>query len=349
VSRDGLRVAVARDLDALEDAADEWDDLLRRQPLPSPTLTTAWLSAQRGEGEPRVVLARREGKLVAGGAFRVTRAGRLRTATWLGGNRLPGILADPEEPPEVGADVIRAMRDECEILWLTRVNSLGPTEAAVAAALPWARWTQVESPAYMTPLPPPRLAHARSRAAYESRRAERKGAKLEIAVARRPGEILAAFDRLVELYLRRWETDEAAGAAYSDVATEQERYRQLLPVLAARDTVRIVEVLDGGRLLASLLGLVHGAGAFFHTTATDPSPALRGPGHLAMLAWVDEAIALGATGMYLGRGGGHPQGPKARLGATEVPLVDVLASSSRSLQPVLAAAAAVRSRVPSIR
>jgi CelD/BcsL family acetyltransferase involved in cellulose biosynthesis len=266
----------------------------------------------------------------------------VRVGTWLGGNRLPGLLSDGDAPLEAASKVVETMRGECEILWLTRINPLGSTRASVAAALPWARSTPVVPSGYLTPLPPPRLEYARSRAAYETRRAERKGVALRVLVSRRPEEVLEAFDRLVALYLLRWGDDRQAGSGYSDVVTERATHRRLLPDLAARDAVRIVEVVDGDHLLASVLGFVHGTGALFHTTATDPTSAVRGPGHLAMLAWVEEAMALGATQMYLGRGGGDPQGPKARLGATEVPLVDVLAATTRLLQPGLGAAAAVR-------
>lgn len=166
-----------------------------------------------------------------------------------------------------------------------------------------------------------------------------------MAVSRGPDEIVEAFERLVTLYLRRWSSDRDAGDAYSDVVTERARYVRLLPALAARNAARIAEVLDGETLLASVLGFVHGSGALFHTTATEAASPVRGPGHLAMLAWVEEAMNLGATEMYLGRGGGDPQGPKARLGATEIPLVDFVAASRRSFQRGLRAALAVRSHV----
>jgi CelD/BcsL family acetyltransferase involved in cellulose biosynthesis len=345
VSSGRLQVEIARDPDALESIADEWNELVGRQPLPSPMLSTAWLSDYMAARAPRLVLVRRGGRLVAAGAFRITRHGPFRVATWLGGNRLPGLLGEPDGPLDAVSRVVETIRQECEVLWLTHVNPLGPTLAAVAAALPWARWTAVAPGGYVTPLPPTRLTHARSRAAYETRRANRKGARLTIEVSARPAEVGEAFDRLVGLYRSRWRDDERSGDAYSDIVTEHRRYARLLPALAAENAVRIVEVLDGDHLLASLLGLVHGSGAVFHTTATDPTPAVRGPGHLAMLGWVEEATALGASVMYLGRGGGHPEGPKLRLGATELPLVDVLAAGSRSLQRGLTAALAVRSRL----
>ena len=332
-----LRVETASGREALTALGSEWDALVDRQPLPSPLLGTDWLRGMRaGDPGATIVLARRGGELVAGGAFRRARIGPASVGTWLAGARLPAVLAADDEPGAARA-VVAAMADRCDALWLPRVPALGPTMGAVGSAAPWRRATVVEPPGYVVPLPAPRLDHARDRAAYAVRRASRKGAEIHVVTTADPGEIGGAFDRLVKLYRERWRGREEAGSRYSDVAEVPGRYLSMLPVIAAAGRVRIVEVYEDADLVASLLGLLSGRGALFHTTATRPDGALRGPGHVAMLAWVEEAAAAGAEIMYLGRGAGRPEGPKARIGAEALPLFDVLAAPSPRRQSALTA------------
>ena len=330
-----LRIEAASGGDAYDALGESWDTLLHDQPLPNPLLASEWLRRTRSRAsDATVVLARRGGELVAGGAFRRTRTGPVTVGTWLGSARLPSVLAADGEGG-AAREVVEAMLDRCHALWLPQVPDCGPTHRAVRAAAPWRRATRVDPPGYVAAVPPPRLEHARARAAYALRRAARKGADVRVQTSTHPDEIAAAFDRLAELYAERWRGRERAGARYSDVAAAPGRYRTILPRLAAKGRVRIVEVYEGTALTASLLGLVSGRGALFHTTATRPGGALRGPGHIAMLGWVDAAAAAGAEIMYLGRGAGGPEGPKARIGADELPMFDVLLAPSPRRQSAL--------------
>jgi CelD/BcsL family acetyltransferase involved in cellulose biosynthesis len=319
------------------EALDEhWDDLVDRQPLPSATLTSAWLRGLRPTGTPVLVLVRRGDSLAAGGAFRRRRVGTANVATWLGGIRLPGILS-ADGDAEAAAEVIRSVLAHCDALWLPATPPLGPTRPALDLVAPWRRSTATTPCGWMIELPPPRLEHARARAAYALRRAERNGAAVTTCVRREEREQAQSFDRLVRLYRERWRGRESEGNRHSDIAVEQERYHALFAALAERRKARIIEVFEDDRLVASTLGFLTGKGALFHTTATEPGGALRGPGHVAMLAWVDEAVDAGAEAMYLGRGAGEPEGPKARLGARPIELMDVLAAPSRARQRVLEA------------
>src|SRR5262249_35788637 len=91
--------------------------------------------------------------------------------------------------------------------------------------------------------------------------------------------------------------------------------------MAVRGAVRLVEVFQDGELIASILGLISGRGALFHTTATRVVSHLRGPGHLAMLTLVEEAVSAGAEVLDVGLGGGNPEGPKGKLEPLNVPFV----------------------------
>src|SRR4051812_3092301 len=146
VATEGIHVETASGRAALAVLGDDWDRLLGRQALPSPLLATAWLRETRADDEgATIVLARRGGTLVAGGAFRRARVGPLTLGTWLAGARLPAVLAADDEP-DAAREVVAAMLERCHALWLPRVPAAGPTLRAIGSAAPWRRATAVEPP-----------------------------------------------------------------------------------------------------------------------------------------------------------------------------------------------------------
>jgi CelD/BcsL family acetyltransferase involved in cellulose biosynthesis len=326
-----LTVDVAAGDRALAALGAEWDALLHRQPLPSPTLGSRWLWSMAVPEGALVVSVRRGGTLAGGGAFRIRRAGPIRLATWLGGARLPDVLAAPHVE-EAAARVLEAALEQSHALWLPHTPVGGAAWRALEAVAPWRRAALVHPCGWVVDLPPPRLDHARRKAAYARRRAARRGAEIAVSVWRDPDDVGPAFERLVDLYRNQWRGREAEGSRRSDVVTRADRYRELLPALAVAGRVRIVEVLEDGRVASTKLGLLAGRGALFHTTATAPGGSLRGPGHQAMLAWVEAATAAGAEVMYLGRGAGEPEGPKARLGPSRLDFANVLVAASARRQ-----------------
>jgi len=343
-------VDVASGVRAVDVLGAEWDALLHRQPLPSPTLSSRWLQSMASprDGGQFIVLARRDSMLVGGGAFRTRRTGPVRLTTWLGGTRLPDLL---EAPGGDGAaeGVLETALERSHALWLPHTPVGGAAWRALDAVAPWRAAARVSPCGWMVDLPPTRLDHARHKAEYAVRRAERRGAAVAVAVWHEPEGVRAAFERLVELYRDQWRGREAMGSRHSDVASGADRYRELLPALAAAGSVRIVEVREDGHVAATKLGLLAGRGALFHTTATAPRANLRGPGHLAMLAWVDAAMAAGAEVMYLGRGAAEPEGPKARLGPRRLDLVDVLVAPSAREQRRLNALRGLATRLRRLR
>jgi hypothetical protein len=341
--RGGWDVELLEGAEALRALDEEWDALVDRQQLPSATLASDWLRLLHGGESALVVQVRKGGALIAGGAFRRLWFGPF-AATWFGGARQPGILAAPGFEA-AAAEVVRALLARSYALWLPRISAVGPTRPAIHTVAPWGRETSISPGGYMIELPPPRLERARSKNGYALRRAARHGAQITVAVRREEHELLGAFQRLSALYRRRWRGREDERDRHSDIIPAAPRYHALLPLLARRDRARIVEVFEGDQLVASTLGFVTGRGALFHTTATEPDGRLRGPGHVAMLAWVEEAMAAGAEVMYLGRGAGEPEGPKMRLGAHEVPLFDVLLARSAVQQRVMEFGTAARAPI----
>src|SRR5437762_12858770 len=99
-----LEVRVARGPGACELLDERWDALVRRQALPNPTLSSAWLRAlvpvERGEFVTIAVLSGE--RLVAGAALAVTPLWGKRgpvISRWLGSpasQRLPDVLLDPK-------------------------------------------------------------------------------------------------------------------------------------------------------------------------------------------------------------------------------------------------------------
>lgn len=122
-----------------------------------------------------------------------------------------------------------------------------------------------------------------------------------------------------------------------------------LTLLAEAGSVRIVEVFENSYLVATVLGLLVGRGAGFHTTATRLGGRLTSPGHLALLTWTDIARDEGATTMVLGRGAGNPEGPKRKLGAIEAPFATFLVARSEPLQRLLERALRVRRTLSGLR
>jgi hypothetical protein len=323
-----LDVQIVEGASAISVLDRSWDELVERQQLPSPMLLAEWLKAVGEFQRAFVVLVSRRGTLVGGGAFRRLRVGPVDAATWLGGARLPGVLGARGDD-QAAAAVVNGALDCTGAVLLPRVPAVGPTLAALGSTVQWRSARRVTPPGYLVKLPPPKLEKARAKSEYSIRRASRKGAEIEVKTRSHESELMPAFERLCDLYRGRWRGREDEGNRHSDIVVATSRYEVVLLGLARSGRVRIVEVFENDSLVASVLGFTAGRGALFHTTATKTAGALRGPGHIAMLAWVDEAMKMGCTAMYLGRGAGEPEGPKGRLGATELPLYDVVAARTR--------------------
>jgi hypothetical protein len=338
---------VAAGPDALRLLDTAWDELLLAQAKPDPTLTGGWLRhlAAAGVGEPLVVRVEAGSRLVACGALEVRRelAGR-RVGMWLGFGPLvfgPDILVDPRRP-WAAEPAARALLEAVDALVLYPVPADGPLVRALARLAPWGDVSSL-GVSFESPLPPPRLGDMARKVAYELRRGRRRGS-VEVAVRQEPEELAEALERLFELHAERWAGRPDAIPRFGASEAQRAWYRDALGDFARHGRVRIVEVVEGGRVVASVLGLLAGRGALFHTSATRAGSAIRRPGHVAMLAWADEAVASGATWLRLGGTGGNPEGPKRALGAEPYERVRVVVAGRRIGQPVLRTVRALRRR-----
>jgi hypothetical protein len=328
-----------------------WDDLVLRQRLPNPTLLSTCqrhlLSLARGT--PCIVTATVGDRLVAAGAFEVpTALGRRgpRIAVWLGPGRLlnhPDIIVDERaENTRAAQAIMAAILDQAHGVYLGKAETTGPAARALRDLTPW-HLVRPSVEGWVVSLPPTSHSHLVRKAQWAERRAQRLGAVVTVRISRTPSEVAPALERLFGLYRQRWRDRDDEIDRFARRKSQRSWYRAMLAEMAGTGTVRIVEVFEDDAPVASLLGLVAGRGALFHSTATSLGARIWGPGHRAMLAWAEEAHASGATTMDLGRGSGEPGSPKARLRPRRVPFAKIVAGSSPRLQlgVVLAGDAAV--------
>jgi CelD/BcsL family acetyltransferase involved in cellulose biosynthesis len=341
-----LSVRVAHGPEAADLFDSAWDDLVLRQRVPNPTLCTPWMRhyLQLERATPYAVTVSDGPTLVAAGAFAVREPlGRHgpRIARWLGPGRLlnqPDVLGDAGASRTAPARVLmETVLEDVHGVHLGKAPLDGSAVRSLRAVAPWTHEERAED-GWLVVLPPKRHARLVQKTRYAERKVERLGGRVRVEVWRRPTDVVPALERLYLLYLERWRERGGELGRFASPASQRSWYRSVIAEAAERGTVRLVEVFENDILVSSLLGLLAGRGALFHTTATRPGGKLWGPGHRAMLAWAEEAERSGATRMDLGRGSAEPGSPKARLGPTPIPFGKVIAASSRRWQGSVVAA-----------
>ncbi len=349
-----LRVRVYRGADAAGVLDASWDDVVAHSAIPNPTYSADWLRELLGEahGVPLAVIVDSGHEVVAAGLFEVRAfAGRR-------GLRLARTVADGLSLVSQDLPVVRGMRDAPRLVvealfeeahaFELQCPAGGDLAQAVATRAPWCR-SRPDFPGWATPLPPPKLGHARTRAEYEIRRAERAGAHVAVDVLAEPDHVAKALERLFELHELRWQGRPHALPRFSTTERQRALYRRAVAALARSGRVRIVEVREDDTVVASCLGLLHGRGALFHTTATRTGGRLRSPGHVAMVAWADVAGFAGAEVMALGQSADQPEGPKSRIGSVAVPYALLFAGRSRAAHRLVDRSMRLRRRAQRFR
>jgi CelD/BcsL family acetyltransferase involved in cellulose biosynthesis len=325
---------------------DRWDDLVRRQPLPNPTLSATWLRhLVEWEGEPVAIVVEQNGALLAAGAFGLYRpGGRVGPtfARWLGDHRQwfsPDVLVDPDTP-SAGEIVIDALLGLADVVHLPAAEN-GAAYVALRAKVPWLS----ELPGaegWIAPLPPPRTEDALRRFEKDSRRAERRGAEVAFRLASTPDEVIAALERLFVLHAERWRNRQGEIPRFSTTDAHRAWYRRVVAAMAERGEVLITEVMEDGEVFASDMGFVAGHGGVTHTTAVRLGGRLDEPGRATQLQLCLALEAAGVRAIDLGWGACEPGSPKSGLGPTRVVVKRLLAAGSRRSQRALDGASRLR-------
>ena len=235
---------------------DRWDDLVRRQPLPNPTLSATWLRhlVDWEEGQPVAIVVEQEGALVAAGAFGLYRPAGLvgpTFARWLGDHRQwfsPELLVDPKVSA-AGEAVVDALLGLADVVHLPAAAH-GATYAALRATVPWL--TELPgAEGWIAPLPPPRMEEALTRFRRDCRRAARRGAEVTLRLASSPDEVVVALERLFVLHVERWRMRGGEIPRFSTTEAHRAWYRRMVAAMAERREVLIAEVMEDGELFAT--------------------------------------------------------------------------------------------------
>ena len=349
-----MRVTVARGEEAALALLDDprWNELVRGQPRPNPTLLGGWQRALMGLklGVPIVIAVEHGAELVAGGPFGLHRAlgGRLSYATWLGRAFQPfspDVIARTSEAVDVLVD---ALLGEVDIVRLWALAE-GSTVAAVERRAPWGSVRPAPSGTLVVELPTPTRPRLLRSLAKDERRASRAGVRVETWVTTDPEAIARALERLFRLHRERWWGDPQENANFSTSAETRALHRNAVAAVAREGRAQIVEIAEDGRLVASHLSLLAGRGGVAYTMAMRRGKGLASPGHRAYVVAIDELQAAGCEVVDIGGGTLDPASPKGRLKPTHEPFVEVFVAASPRLQRMANSALAGRATVRRIR
>jgi CelD/BcsL family acetyltransferase involved in cellulose biosynthesis len=296
-------VETARDEAAFVALAPEWDALVHAMPRPAPLLLHAWLHEWwrhfGAGGELAVVVARRDGRLVAAAPFLIRRRHGIRVAELLGAHDSAprDLLLAPGERPETAKAVLDALAREPFDL----VNVFGlPAGSLLARVAPRLELVErVEAPVLLMPEgfdeAYKRKTSSKSRNLHRRRLrqlGEAAGAT-EFVLARSADELDRALDAAFRLHTLRW----AGRPDRSTFGTAEGRrfYRAALARMAALDVGRILVLEAGGVPVAFHYYFILGTVMHVHRLAFDPAYGRLSPGLVCTLEALRAAADEGVT------------------------------------------------------
>lgn len=279
--------------DGLGARAREWDDLVARQPLPSPFLLSWWVDLA-AEGRPVVLhcVDATDGSLVGGAALQLDRIGRgpasLERVRCLGQGELApdhlDVVAVPGREQEVCRRVIGWLRRPgARVVDLDGLAATGRLAGALASSeidRTGAPWTPL--PADPADYLADRPGTLRSTISRSRKRFDKVGA----SVRRVPAEEAdRALDTLASLHDDRWADESGFLAAW-------DRFRAAAHDGIASGAVVIHELrAANGRVVATELDLVSGDRLAFYQAGRDTDRDWRGSGSVLKAAIIDWACS----------------------------------------------------------
>jgi CelD/BcsL family acetyltransferase involved in cellulose biosynthesis len=308
-----VAVETVRDADGFAALAGEWDDLVLAQPRPSPFLLHGWLLEwirhYGPDGEVRVLVARRDGRLVGALPLIVNRVAGLRVLQFLGATQsaLGDLLLADGGDDEAGRALVAAAsggrHDLADLFGL-------PAGSRLAATLPASRLRlveRVEAPVLDLSAGWDEVYRSKTsskkRNLHKRRRRQlaEQGTELTTEVARTVEELEPALEDAFRLHELRW----AGRPDGSHFATETGKrfHRAALRAVGAQDRIRIVTLKLDGRAIAFHYYFLLAGRMYVHRLAFDPALARLSPGQVNTLDALEAAAAEGATLVeYLGGG-----------------------------------------------
>jgi CelD/BcsL family acetyltransferase involved in cellulose biosynthesis len=297
---------------AFAELREDWDELVRTMPRPSPFLLHGWLLEwlrhYGGESELAVQAAFRDGRLV--GAFPLFRKSwrGLRVARFLGGAHpsLADLLLAPGEDGAVGAALLERASSEHDFAELfglagqSRAASIaGPAQLQLfeRAVAPVLELTDDWDAIYAGKVSSSRRKDERRR----RRRLEERG-PVELSMASSPDAVESALADAFRLHELRWQgrKEDTSGFATPGGISF---HREALRALAAEDVVRLFTIRLGEQSIAFELTFELSGRLYLYRTAFDPAFARYGPGLLVLLDVIAYASREGLSRVeFLGGG-----------------------------------------------
>jgi CelD/BcsL family acetyltransferase involved in cellulose biosynthesis len=278
--------------------AQEWDDLVRAMPRPSPVLLHCWLREwwrhYGRDGTLAVHVARRDGKLVGALPLCIRPRFGLQVLTFLGGDQstLADLLIHPSENGNLAAALVQRAaagpHDFADFFGLPAgsrlVAELGPSQLRLIE--------RVEAPVLdldgdFEAFYRERLT-SKKRNQHKRRRSqlERLG-RVEVAVARTPDELTTAIEDAFQLHVLRW-NGRPDGSRFA-TPTGMRFHRAAVRSLGELDVARIVTLKLDGRAIAFHYFFSLERRMYVHRIAFDPSFSRYSPGILNTL----DAVRVG--------------------------------------------------------
>jgi CelD/BcsL family acetyltransferase involved in cellulose biosynthesis len=296
-----LALESASTLGAFDALADEWDELVRAMPRPSPFMLHSWLREwwrHYGDGADMTVhLVRRGGRLVGALPAYIRSRRGVRVAAFIGAADawIADLLLARGAEPEVGLALVGLLaRSGADFVDFGGL----PGRSRLAATLNGGLRTieRVEAPVLELDGSWEDTYRAKfsGKARQEHRRRRRRledAAPVRVAIARSWVDLEPALDAAFRLHARRW----AGRPDGSGLQTERGRmfYRSAYRALAGQGVIRLGVLRVGERPVAFASYFLLGDTFYAHRLAFDPEYERFSPGLLCVLDVLEAAAAEG--------------------------------------------------------
>ncbi len=284
--------------------ADEWDDLVRAMPRPSPFLLHTWIAAwwRHAEAEGwrlRVHVIRRDGRLAGALPLAIRRKGALRVAQFVGGHlsALADLLLAPDAE-DGDADALLELaacgdHDLLDVFGLPAGSRLAEAAGPALRLIPRAESPVLELERGWDVVYAERTPSKR-RSLHRRRRRQLDALGVPATtVARTPDEVRLALTDAVRLHALRRE-GRPDGSEFSSRPGGGFQSEAMV-ALAADDMTRIVTLHIDGRAIAYHAYLWLDRTMYVHSLAFDPELARYSPGLVTTLDTIAIAADEGAV------------------------------------------------------